>query len=111
MSDSEKLDLLKAWEAQVLQYEELTKMMEPLFGCVADMPLHEKITDLLLAYTDSISTLVGDTSTWLRWFHWENDMGKRGLEVSFKGGNTLSVKSIEDLLTILVMSERDDTRD
>lgn len=100
MNSAERLALLNLWARQVSQYEEIAAQLQPLFGTVADMPVYEKITDLLVAYTESISMLVGDSGTWLDWFHWENDMGKSGLEVIL-GTTTIKVKTLEDLLTVI----------
>lgn len=100
MNSVERLDLLNVWAQHVSHYEGIAAQLEPMFGTVADMPLYEKITDLLVAYTESISTLVGDNSKWLDWFHWENDMGKSSLDVTFDT-TTIKVKTLGDLLAVI----------
>jgi hypothetical protein len=53
------------------------------------------------AYTNAVSLLVGDEGDWLNWFAWENDFGKKELQVGFSDGHKLAVKAVEDLLFVI----------
>ena len=105
MNSQEKLEILNAWKKQVDAYRQIEHDLTPIFGCVADMPLYERISDLLTAYTESVAKLVGklvgDEAEWLNWYLWDNNMGENALEAEDAKGRFFSIKTLENLLEVI----------
>lgn len=75
----------------VYYYRALTKQLDALgriIGSCPESPLSRAIWKTFDAYVETTSLLVGDASksdSWLSWYIWDNECGKRKMEATVDG--------------------------
>ena len=79
-----------------------------VMGDVANMPLHEEVWHTFSRYTEAVELLVGDAKpySWLSWFIYDNDCGRRGLEAGYNKGMK-PIRTVEQLVRLI---EKEDER-
>lgn len=93
---------LQEWERVSIDYRKEFDAFCAVFGQAVDSPFIEMLAHLYLAYTGTIAREVGDDSEWLLWHFYENDMGKKRLQViSRSGDKKIDVSSIDDLAEVI----------
>jgi hypothetical protein len=101
MKAAAMLPLLQAWAER---HAELTKNMDALaavLGSALDGPFGIAVYNTANSYTDTLSALIGDDIRWLPWYQFENDMGRKGLCVTIKGGRVRRVRNLRQLARVI----------
>jgi len=75
--------------------------LSKLTGCTIDSPLGTAAHRPIEALIECASELIGDGSSLLSWFIFDNDCGKKGLKHSLPDGKLRSVKTVDDVLDVL----------
>jgi len=81
--------------------------LEKLVGTFSESsPLWNSMCSMDNALQKSVSLNIGDVEmlngmTWLNWFIYDNDCGKKGYTASVNAGKERSIKTIEDLLDLI----------
>ncbi len=102
MNKKQKLKLLREWKNLYVLAEKQYVGLKDVCGSGVENPITTLTYDILGKYTKLVSEKVGDEQEWLDWFVWENDLGKKCLQVSlYDGILSIKVKSIEDLLFVI----------
>lgn len=98
-----RLQPIKDYLKQNKKVEELLEMLASGSFVAVDFG-----SGLLCAYMDAISRELGDFSedTWLDWFVWDNDFGKKKFE-AVVGGKGIIVKNTKDLLKVIETWKRE----
>jgi hypothetical protein len=99
-----KLEILKNWETAVKASLEYLETLDCL--CLEpESPLYATFHTQIDAYTRQVAHDVEDKADWLSWYMYENDMGKRAGEVSWKDATgrrfRVSVADVETLLLVI----------
>ena len=94
----ERHDVLEA------EFDKIAKVM----GDVANMPLFEEVWQTFSRYTEAVELLVGDGRrySWLSWFIYDNDCGRKGLE----GGYDSGMKPIRTVKQLVRLIEKENER-
>lgn len=101
MDKQEIIRVLRGWFGH---YQELRTTMDSvqiLFGG-GESKVESVVWQLFEAYTKEIMEKVGDQSNWLYWYIYDNDCGKRKLEVAVSTwSKPKKIKSLNDLAMII----------
>lgn len=100
MNRADKLAVLQRWQAEMLRSETKLEPIIQALGLEPESKLCELVWNLQEALTDLAAQAVGDTSEWLKWYAWENDMGINGLEAGATG-EMRPIAGFDDLLWLL----------
>ncbi len=87
-------------------YKELNKLSEhmaDIFGCSStDGAFWDPVWKLLDVAIDQLSENIGDRSDWISWYIFDNQCGKKGLEVRLADGKKLKkIKTVDDLVKVI----------
>lgn len=94
------LKLLTDWKSAFLQIEQTVTKLEAIFGVKPEAEIYTSFYAPFQSYTKALSTLLGEEYSWLHWFCWDNDMGKKKLKVNGK-----PIASLNDLLSLILDSK------
>ena len=94
------LKLLTHWKSAFLQIEQTNAKLEAIFGVKPDAEIYTVLYATFHAYTEALSVLVGEEYSWLHWYCWDNDMGKKKLKANGK-----PIASLNDLLSLILGSK------
>lgn len=88
LTDKQKQALHKAHRISEVvktfkELEDLYDGMDKFIGVDPDAPMFRIAYELFTKYLDSVAALVGDPCTWLSWYVWDNECGKRALRVAW----------------------------
>jgi hypothetical protein len=103
MTRKQMIPHLQRWESCQRQAEVAWSSLESVTGYTdSESPLGKAVWGTFADYTATLADLIGDNSGWLEWFHLENHMGSRGMEVSLsESGPVFAVRTIQDLARII----------
>jgi hypothetical protein len=99
MTKDEKLKHLERWANVINESDQQIDALCKVTG-TCDCPLIESLWKLQDFATDMTTEFVQGRYECLRWYHFENDMGTKGLKVLFEG-KLKPIKSLEDLVWLL----------
>lgn len=103
LTAAQMLPLLKEWaERHAALSTQMDALAKPLGG-MPDGPLFDAVWLTWEAYTDQLAHRIGDDGEWLHWFCGDNDMGRKGLEVS-SFSRTMKVRTLRQLAAVIVGS-------
>lgn len=100
-----KLEILKNWENAVKASLKYLETLDCL-GLEPESPVYSAFYAQIDAYTRQVAHDVGDKADWLTWYLYENSMGDRAGEVTWKDvkGRRFRV-SVADVETLLLVIE------
>jgi hypothetical protein len=96
---------LYEWEKNIRACDEVMQRIMNLYGGDYESPAIMPYSRMITAYTKAISEIVGDKGMWLEYYHYDCDLGKSPLEVSFMEGEELvniQLDSVEKLARVLL---------
>ena len=100
MKTKEKITIIEKLLAHYQEMRAMSDAMYELFGAVADSRAMNPQWKAFDSYTDCVAKLVGDDWSWISWFIWENDCGKKELAAG-KGNRMKPIKTVKDLVEML----------
>jgi hypothetical protein len=100
MKRKEKLKLLQNWQQCYENNEALLKLLKPIFGNVVESPIYTHLWNCFDELTVTTERLLGSNYTWLDWYCWDNEMGKKGHDAGYDG-NLKPIKTLDDLLDLI----------
>ncbi len=104
MTAADMLPLLKAWaERHAALHAQMDALAAP-FGGSIDGPLFDAVWQVWDGYTEALAREIGDHEGWLAWFHDENDMGRKAMDVETVGGMKCKVRGIKQLARIIAFN-------
>ncbi len=103
MTRTEIMRHLMRWQEVHDQANAAWKAVEALTGSTdSESPVGRAIWGTFDAYTKTLAALIGDKGDWLDWFHLENDMGRKGLEVTIAEAQPIKVRFLSQLIDIIL---------
>ena len=99
MEKQKMLVLLNEWQEQFELLGGYSDKVYELF----DGGLPDVVWRTFSLYSNMLSKLLGDDTddTWLDWYCYENDMGKKGYDAGFDG-EVKPIKTLEDLADLII---------
>lgn len=102
MTTQEKIKLVNEL---VAHYKKLTKTfdsLDDLMGSSPDSKIYTVVWAGFEAYTKTVSLAIGDNFDYVSWHIWDNNCGKRGLDVSWDNNTRkVFVKTAKDLIKVI----------
>lgn len=96
------IERLKEWEKMYNEIKRVHDSLHFVGFMIPESPLYQAIYGSFDRYTDILSEVIGDNHEWLNWYCWENDMGKKELEICpAEDAEWRPIKTIEDLAMII----------
>lgn len=92
-----KLEILTKAINALTEAQQLDGLLERLM-IAPESPLrgaHNVLTDALIAI---VAEVVGDKEQWVEWYVYDNEMGRKALEVHYTDGTTKAIVTPKDLL-------------
>jgi hypothetical protein len=96
---------LERWQARHNDLERQMLALAALVGGSFDGPLFDAVWNAWNAYTIELGHRLHDNEFWLEWYADENDMGRKGLEVTSLGGRTMRVKNVRQLAKLIAENQ------
>lgn len=97
--------MLEAWRGRREALDAQLDALSLLTMAAPECPLFSAIEDIWMAYTVSVSQIVGDKAEWLQWYWLERDMGNKPGEVTVSGQNGIEAivvdKDIRSLAEVI----------
>ena len=78
-----KIDLVKSVVISKLQADKVYDELHKIMGLEPESLLSSALFDPITKLITLTEALIGDDSSWISWFVWDNECGKRGLEASW----------------------------
>lgn len=105
MTRKEKSAIVKNLIAAKLEVETITGLIEPIFGCEPESnfsKLQWKIFERMVSIADIAIDDDGRkwNQSWLQWFVWENDCGRKGLK-AWDVDEAKPIDTIDDFLDLI----------
>ena len=99
MEKQKILVLLKEWQEQFEKLDAFSNKVYEIF----DGGLPDAVWETFSLYSDTLSKLLGDDTedTWLDWYCYENDMGKKGYDAGYDG-ELKPITTLEDLADLII---------
>lgn len=82
----------------IKKFDKLANKVESLFGSTGGT--FDGLSYIMEHYIESISTIIGDKSSWIYWYIFDNNMGNNRLRVEV-GDFSKRVTSINDILWVI----------
>lgn len=101
MTPAEMLPLLEKWQDIILAAETDIEHVLPPLGLTPESPLYTIPWNLMDAYTEAVSALVGDQDEWLAWYWADNEMGAKKREATVNG-KFRKIRNLRDLARVIV---------
>ena len=80
---------------------DVVEALAAALGSALDGPFGIAVYNTANSYTDTLSALIGDDLRWLSWYQFDNDMGRKGLCVTIKGGRVRRVRNLRQLARVI----------
>lgn len=87
---------LNQYKMHIEQFEKISNTVG--FG---DGPLCDSVYQLAEALIDACSDLIKDKHSWIPWFVYDNEFGKRKFGANFASGKEIRVETLDDLRRVI----------
>lgn len=83
MTTNEKIAAIEALVTLRLNLDEHYAALTKTLGYDTESPMITTVERCFSAAVEMTAKLIGDTSGWIDWYIWDNDMGERGMEAGY----------------------------
>jgi hypothetical protein len=98
---------LERWAKTVTAVDSVMDDLSKVIGATHDSRLGDAVYNMMGFYTSELESRI-KAEELLNWYHWDNDMGAKGLKADPTGDMNLKpIRSLDDLAQLIVDSNRD----
>lgn len=103
MTTNDRLKLLAEWQEQFEVCDKAWTACESVFrGLDPDSDLGKAVWGAFAKYTESVSSVIGDTDGWLNWYCWDNDMGANMMQAKAASWKKMrKICNLKDLCRVI----------